>query len=492
MSFLTSILGFALYVLSFPMTILNENGAVQSYIAHGEGLGKVVELTTSTTSLITSSSSFQGQLVHFTSQHFRDIPTIKDPDFGITIQHGFALERRVEMLQWIEYDSQAKVATTEEEYEEATAGWNSKNSQSDKDDRYNYKLEWRSEAVGSNSYYDRTKHNPSFLLQSETFVPFTGLTLIPNYDPTSINSNNPVLEFHLDARVISNFIKPTTLYAINDDMLQMAGVAGSGASILSGASTKKIAGGKKMLRRSDYELHDGMLYTKGAVIQTQNDVSGGNGGNRGNGGNGGSSGSSGSGGSGGNGGSPGQVRISYRVATIDAGLSIMAGVSSEGKFVKYTLPSGKDIMMVRLGTLTATQMIRRADFENSLRMIVMRVFSFLLAFFGLLFLLQPAKELLEDVPLVGNVLRSALLVGLCRSAFIGAAMTTSMVVGALWVAVDLSVGGPALMFAPICMVIMRSWIQQSERYGKIQYQRVPGLDNVEEPVEFGLDEQYHD
>ena len=52
-----------------------------------------------------------------------------------------------------------------------------------------------------------------------------------------------------------------------------------------------------------------------------------------------------------------------------------------GKFVPYTLPSGKSIMMVRMGSLTATQMVRRADFENSLRLNSMRIFSFCLFFF---------------------------------------------------------------------------------------------------------------
>ena len=51
--------------------------------------------------------------------------------------------------------------------------------------------------------------------------------------------------------------------------------------------------------------------------------------------------------------------------------------------------------------------------------------------------------------------------------------------------VQLSIGGPALLFAPISLYIMHKWIAESAHYGTIRYQRV-GLDDPEEPVEFGL------
>lgn len=462
-----SLLGGALFGLSFPITIINENAAVISYKQHGEGLGKVIELAN--TNLKTSSSAYQGELIHFTTNHIRDMPTITDTDFGITVNTGFALERNVEMLQFIEHDSQSTATekdTTINPDEEVQRN------------RYTYTKEWTSNTINSATFHDRTKKNPKFSLQSETFVPMMGLNLIPNYNPNSKSTTtSPILEFLLSASDISNFIKPNTLFPIQEDMLKMAGVDGTGTSILSGATsnTNKIngAGGKKMLRRSDYELHDGMLYTKGATGSSDAssasiDV-------------------------------PGQVRISYRLAPIESGLSILTGVDEAGKFVPYTLPSGKSIMMVRMGSLTATQMVRRADFENSLRLNSMRIFSFCLFFFGLLFTLKPLEQMFNDIlpiPVVGNVLSSALRVGICRSAFIGAAMFLSFLLGLIWLTVDVMVGGPALAFTPVCMFVMKKWIDASERYGKIQYSRVPGMDNVEDPIEFGLDgldeDEYHD
>ena len=51
--------------------------------------------------------------------------------------------------------------------------------------------------------------------------------------------------------------------------------------------------------------------------------------------------------------------------------------------------------------------------------------------------------------------------------------------------VQLSIGGPALLFAPISLYVMHKWIVESAHYGTIRYQRV-GLDDPEAPVEFGL------
>ena len=55
----------------------------------------------------------------------------------------------------------------------------------------------------------------------------------------------------------------------------------------------------------------------------------------------------------------------------------------------------------------------------------------------------------------------------------------------LWFVVQLSIGGPALLFAPISLYVMHKWIVESAHYGTIRYQRV-GLDDPEAPVEFGL------
>ena len=243
---------------------------------------------------------------------------------------------------------------------------------------------------------------------------------------------------------------PTDLFVVQEATLQMAGVEGTGNSILTGSAVKKTAGGKQRLRRSDYELHDGLIYTKNRNVV-------------------------------------GALRISYRVAPVAKGISILSGVDPTGTLVPYSLPSGKSLFMVRTGTLTATQMVRRADFENTLRLNTMRWISFCLAFFGLLFLIEPASVACQAVPVVGPCLNTLMVVGVCKAGLIGAAMTLSVVVGVLWVAVDLRVGGPAFLFTPIGCVVMKKWVEQSERYGTIQYRRV-GLEEVEEEVEFGLDD----
>lgn len=201
----------------------------------------------------------------------------------------------------------------------------------------------------------------------------------------------------------------------------MAGVDGSGTSILAGAGSRPKAAGKglKKLRRSDFELHDGMIYTKTpSVLSTTTNsdsiVAPNN---------------------------PGALRISYRVTSVATGLSVLSGVDATGTLVPFALPSGKQLFMVRVGPLSATQMLRRADFENSVRLNTIRLFSFGMLFFGSLYIMVPLQVYLStsSAKRVSSVLEKLSRVGVCRSSFVGAAMVLSVIIGVLWVNVDVSV-----------------------------------------------------
>ena len=469
------VLGLLLFTFSLPLTIMNESAAVTSYLSHGEGLGQVEELSTSG-SLKSTASSYQNSLVHLISKTFPNSPTIRDPDFGITVDQAFSLKRKVEMLQWVEYDRQANVPSSVASSVASSSSLSTDKSVSE--GRYYYTLEWREDFVSSTTYHDRSKRNSFLPIRSETFVPADGLVCIPNPQST--------LKFMLSAADISKFVRPHDFFPVNDEMLQMAGVDGSGVSILSSGNDKRKVGGaaalaaKKMLRRSNFEIHDGLLYTKGATrsgaaadadADADADATGTTtitGSEIGN---------------------AGEIRISYLVSPMSKGLSIIAGVDATGTLISYELLTGKRVMFVRTGMLTASQMFRHADFENNLRMSMLRLLSFLLSFFGFMFLLEPASFMLKDAPVVGSCLTTATIVGVCRSSLMGAAMTQSLMVGVIWLRSNLSVGLLALMFAPISMLVMRSWARQSEVYGKISYTQVPSGDQsaVEDEVEFGLD-----
>ena len=256
----TTLLGLVLYVLAFPMTIMNERAAVVSYLQHGEGLNLVHEFNPDDLSSqkASTAASYHQKLLHITTTLFPDTPlTVRDPDFGITVEGNFVLERRVEMLQWLEDDNAENSIDLEGDVEGTTDLLPSSN-------RFSYSLEWSSDSISSMSYHDRETHsNPTFAIQSQTFTPPNGLNIVPHYDS---GKNHPIstLQFRLASQDIRNFIKPKTLFYIHEDTIHMAGVDGSGTSILAGAGTRPKAAGKglKKLRRSDFELHDGMIYTK--------------------------------------------------------------------------------------------------------------------------------------------------------------------------------------------------------------------------------------
>ena len=419
----TTLLGLVLYVLAFPMTIMNERAAVVSYLQHGEGLNLVHEFNPDDLSSqeASTAASYHQKLLHITTTLFPDTPlTVRDPDFGITVEGNFVLERRVEMLQWLEDDNAENSIDLEGDVEGTTDLLPSSN-------RFSYSLEWSSDSISSMSYHDRETHsNPTFAIQSQTFTPPNGLNIVPHYDS---GKNHPIstLQFRLASQDIRNFIKPKTLFYIHEDTIHMAGVDGSGTSILAGAGTRPKAAGKglKKLRRSDFELHDGMIYTKtlpsvlstATTTTTNSDsiVAPNN---------------------------PGALRISYRVTSMATGLSVLSGVDATGTLVPFALPSGKQLFMVRVGPpLSATQMLRRADFENSVRLNTIRLFSFGMLFFGSLYLMVPLQVYLSTSSAKGmsRVLENLSRVGVCRSSFVGAAMVLSVIIGVLWVNVDVSV-----------------------------------------------------
>jgi hypothetical protein len=430
------------------MTMINERAAVVSYNEHGEGLNQVLEINADTLKDnvgVGTGSPYFNKFIHLTTTSFPNVPTIKDPDFGITVEHSFVLERIVEMLQWVETDSFAAAGQKADSLEN-----NEDQRWSTTDNRYKYKLEWNSKPINSMSFQDREAHsNPTFSIQSQTFVPPSGLSILPSSGSSPGNSQvaqyeavasgsqqQPLfpLQFVLSPNDVATFIKPKNVFHVGEDTLHMAGVEGSGAAILGGSSAKKVNSkerGNKKLRRSDFELHDGIIYTKGTLsakttttaaaaattttthMQHTHSFSG-------------------------DVGIPGSMRITYRFTPTEKGLSILSGVDETGRLVPYILPSGKKVMMVRIGSLSAAQMLRRADFENSIRLNTMRLLSYCFAFFGLFYLIEPSSIAFKDAPILGSLLKHLMIVGLFRSALIGAAMTLSLIVGVLWINVDVS------------------------------------------------------
>ncbi|MCB1509711.1 MAG: TMEM43 family protein [Hyphomicrobiaceae bacterium] len=128
----------------------NEGRAVQTARSLAEGSGAVVSVAANT---VTPGN--QGKLVHVSGPVAVE-GTRTDPVFGISTQ-GIALERRVEMYQWVEHTETSKRKTLGGGEETVTT--------------YTYRLEWRDRPVDSGRFKRPGGHsNPQMVYRGERFV----------------------------------------------------------------------------------------------------------------------------------------------------------------------------------------------------------------------------------------------------------------------------------------------------------------------------------
>ncbi|KAJ8404062.1 hypothetical protein AAFF_G00344120 [Aldrovandia affinis] len=146
-----TLVGVALFVLSFYVLFTNEGRALRVAASLDEGLSQVVALD------LSSAPDFQNNnhLVHL-SGPLRTAQALHDPNYRVSVQAA-KLKRQVEMYQWVEHqesrdfeeDGQTKTETT-----------------------YSYSTEWRSDVTNSRNFDKEIGHiNPSAMaVESVTVV----------------------------------------------------------------------------------------------------------------------------------------------------------------------------------------------------------------------------------------------------------------------------------------------------------------------------------
>ncbi len=455
--------GLCLFILAFPLLILTERAAVASFAEHSAGLGQVVEVKVGNAGAgagaARTGGGWAGKLIHLTTKTFgAPMPAVKDLDLGIAVDGCLALSRRVEMLQWVETNTAGMRAGTAAATATAVANAVAADAAAADaaaasaaaaavDAGYSYALTWASEPRPSQSFHDRSYVNPPFRIQPDvSFTPPFGVALVVGVDT-----------FQLSAEDARAFLRGRERYDVTDDMLRLGGVVGDGNNILGGAGTGAgtgagRSGNRKALRLQDFKLHDGVLYTGAWVGNGAKEV--------------------------------GNLRVSYSVTLADQGLSIIAGVDDAGTLVPFALPNGKKIFMVVPGTHSATAMVRRAEFENGLRMSSYRVACFLLFFGGLMLGLPQLASATRGAAGGTLVAHLADQERVCFVSGVTAAVLMSVIVGLMWVGTSFAVGGPLLMFAPVALLASRSFLQAKD--SSVAYSRV--ATEVDQEVDFGLPE----
>ncbi|XP_071376832.1 transmembrane protein 43 [Centroberyx affinis] len=146
-----TVVGVALFFLSFYVLFSNEGRALQTASSLDEGLSQVVSL------LPSSGLDHQNDnhLVHL-SARLRTSSPLHDPNYKVVVQ-AVKLKRQVEMYQWVEYQESKDYQEDGETKTETT---------------YTYNTEWKSELINSRNFDKEIGHiNPSAMaVESVTVV----------------------------------------------------------------------------------------------------------------------------------------------------------------------------------------------------------------------------------------------------------------------------------------------------------------------------------
>lgn len=104
----------------------------------------------------------------------------------------------------------------------------------------------------------------------------------------------------------------------------------------------------------------------------------------------------------------GDVRISFSYN--DAKIVTILAMQNNNTFTDYKTSSGKSINMIREGKYTASEMLNYLETQNNILKWVLRAVGTLLVIFGLFALMGPITLIASFVPILGNLVRSALFV----------------------------------------------------------------------------------
>jgi hypothetical protein len=139
----------------------------------------------------------------------------------------------------------------------------------------------------------------------------------------------------------------------------------------------------------------------------------------------------------------GDLRISYRTAP--AGPVSLIGRQAGTDFGEYQTKAGDRLLMVRAGTLSATDMFKAAEAENRTLTWILRLVGVVAMFIGWMLMMRPLVVLADVIPFLGSVMGAGTgLVALLATAVVAPVV---IAIAWLWYRPLVSIGVLVLGFA---------------------------------------------
>lgn len=189
------VIGIILILVSIYFLFWNEGRAIQTYRALAEGAGLVVSVDSTGID-----AANEGKLVHIEGA-VKPNGVAADPDFGISAEGAVAVEREVEMYQWVE-KSESKTEKNLGGSETTTT-------------TYTYVKEWRAGPVDSSDFKELGHDNPPFAVEASR---------------TSVDSVN-VGAFVVDGRKAANLGDEKAIQLTEADVARIGRVVATGKPV---------------------------------------------------------------------------------------------------------------------------------------------------------------------------------------------------------------------------------------------------------------------
>ncbi len=190
------LIGPLLVLVAIILMVWNEGNSIKTYRSLAEGAAIVADVPSDTVD-----PANEGRLVHVTGP-VRTAETPADTDFGISAAGAVAINRNVEMYQWVE---------TQSSQTQKDVGGSETTTTT-----YDYKKEWKSGVVDSSKFKQQAGHeNPQPAVSAQDFVVKTA----------------DVGAFELDGERLANLGSSSAVPLTADDTARFANTINTGAPV---------------------------------------------------------------------------------------------------------------------------------------------------------------------------------------------------------------------------------------------------------------------
>ena len=409
-SFRGMMTGLVLFVVAFPLLWWNEGRTIKTAKALEQGQGAVVDVESAAVD-----AANEGRLVHLTGLA-TNIAPVADAHFGVSVE-ALRLERRAEMYQWIEEQSEKTVEKIGGKTETTVT--------------YRYRKDWVEHRVDSSQFEEPKGHeNPGGMpveSQEWTAAGKLGAFSLPESLVRRIGSTQALtLPPEEKTPEEAEAAAPEAAEEAAPEAKEAEAEAPAAAEVPAEKTAEEAAADAPVPAETETPAEpekeaSGPIRLENGFYLGKNP----------------------------NAPAIGDVRVTYRFVPAQAA-SIVAEQRGDS-FAPWKAKNGKTILMVSSGNRTADEMFESAQQGNKFMAWLLRLLGFILMYAGLKMVFAPLATLGAVLPFLGHILDF----GTGVVSFLLALPCSLATIGLAWLFYRPLVGVPLLVAAAALLVVLK-------------------------------------